>query len=125
MFRKQLLPSALIFVTLVLFAWFYPSGQETVQAQTTLNLGSIADITGTGAAVALSSTSLRARWVIVTCTATTRFGDSAISATQGIQIPANTPTALPVLLQNNTYYDLSKIYFLVASSNKISIIYGI
>lgn len=100
---------------------------------------SIADISGDGSVHAVASSGF-ARWIQFStctsgatgCTANTnvvRLGDSSISTSRGIPVPPGGTMFFPPLPQTpgneaRAQYDLSKIYYLVQSGDKLSITYG-
>ena len=54
-------------------------------------LGSIADVTGAGATVQLSATSLPVKQLFLSCsTATARFGDTNVTASRGVALSSTT-----------------------------------
>jgi len=102
-----------------------------------VNVQSIADITGSGVAVALSATSLRAKWINFTVAGsplvtTCRAGDKNVSATRGAIIPINVSgsvNGLPLLFPNGQdpfdVYDLAAVFvFLPSSAYVLSVTFG-
>lgn len=94
-------------------------------AQTTSNLGTIADITGSGVAVALTpGVHVYAHWIQIVCpsgnSAVVRWGDSNVSSTRGAQCAAGGGQFLPA---SGPVYDLSAIYVYIGSGDKVSVSY--
>ena len=92
-----------------------------------MQIGTIADITPNGAAVALSATHQRAIFVDMVASGTSiRTGDSNVGSARGVALPTGAFTT-PYPRQDNEQqpYDLSTIYVYGASgSDKVSITYG-
>ncbi len=87
----------------------------------------IAEITGTGAAVAISTdSSSRPAWVQVIApagnSAVVRFGDSTTSATMGLPIAAGGGYNTPVC--SSCVYTLSTLYVYVANGDKADVAWG-
>lgn len=84
----------------------------------------IADITGTGAAVAVAGSG-SARWCQLqapsTNTADVRWGDSNVSSSRGAGIAAGGGQMTPYQAQ---LYNLSSLYVFVASGDKVRITCG-
>lgn len=93
-------------------------------AQQSASLHSLPDITGTGAVVALSATSISARWVQIyapsTNSGTAYCCDALVSSTRGQPMAAGGVQFLPA---SGPFYDLSTIYVLIANGDKIKVIY--
>ena len=88
----------------------------------------LADITGSNATAALSPTNITARWVqfIVTGAGTVRIGQSNVSATLGLPIPAGGGMFLPVQTadgQSTSPYGLGGIYAYVPTGATLSVAY--
>lgn len=96
----------------------------------TMEVGTLADITGDAAAHQLSSTAIDAKWVIIIALtangAAVRIGDANTSVSRGAAVAAGGGLTLPLLtpMQPRNAYDLSKIYYYAASGDKISVLYG-
>lgn len=92
----------------------------------------LADISGSGTAQRLSGTAgAVALWVQIVAPSTNssvvRVGDSTVSSTSGILVAPGGGFFLPALTQTPgivTRYDLSTIYVLVQSGDKVSAGYG-
>ena len=101
---------------------------EGQQAQ----FGSLPDITGTGATVQLTASSITVRWVqLVTPTgnaAVVRWGDSNVSVSRGAIIAPGGGQFVPPIPPNqnapsqNTV-NLSTLYLYIASGDKVSVTY--
>jgi hypothetical protein len=128
--RKALSIATLIVVCgLAVATWTPHVHGQGGQAQ----LGTLPDVTGTGATVALTSNaSLAVRWVqIVTPVgnaAVVRWGDSNVSVSRGAMIPPGYGQFVPPLPQNqnapqqNTFL-LSRVYVYIANGDTISVTY--
>ncbi len=88
---------------------------------------SLPDITASGSATALSTTSQKANWVSIQgkqVATTARTGDKNISATQGALITGSgyffAPTA-----SNTNQYDLRDIYTLGTAGDVFSVVYNV
>lgn len=91
------------------------------------NINSLADITGTGVTVQISTnTSARPAWVQLIApsgnAAVVRFGDSTTSATVGLPIAAGGGYNTPVC--STCSYTLAGMYVYVANGDKVSIAWG-
>jgi hypothetical protein len=87
----------------------------------------LADVTVSATATAISATSIRANWVLmqgVTISATARIGDSSITTTRGATMGAAKDAVSFPPCGNTNVYDLSTIYVLGTASDKISVLYG-
>lgn len=99
---------------------------------------SLADITGTGVAVALAagppSKNTKANWIQFTVpsnaagsagtnSAAVRVGDSLVSATRGTQVPLNGMMFPPI--SDGVYMDLTLIYAFIATNDKLQVTYGV
>lgn len=93
-------------------------------------LHTLADITGDGAAHALSATSpFYAKWVqIVTPnsnSASIRIGGVNTSSSRGLPIPSGwAGMLLPPVAEISEFYDLSQIYYYAAANDKLYVLYG-
>ena len=127
--------AATLFVLALILIGF-PSAPVSVNAQSkgSVTVASIADMTGDGAAHAIQSSVTTARWVVVLAsssnTSTARTGDSSISASQGAPIlPGGSfmypaiPSA-PGMRNADQYYDVSAIYYLATTGDKVSVLWG-
>jgi hypothetical protein len=93
-----------------------------------MQIYTLADITGTGARVALSATSQPCKWFQVTAVSIAsqaRMGDINVTSSRGIPIlPAggqfSPPIAAPLDL-----YDLSNCYIYLANGDSVSVAYAI
>jgi hypothetical protein len=94
----------------------------------------LADITGTGAAVALSVARVQANWIqftipvtqstgVTTNTAAVRVGDKSVSATRGTSVPT-TGMLFPPIAEGQ-YLDLSLVYAFVGNNDKLQVTYGV
>ena len=91
------------------------------------NLHPLADFTGAGAAVQLSTNAnIKAKWIQVIAdpgnSAAIRFGDATTSATVGLSIAKgagyNTPTC------GNCVYQLTAHYLYIANGDKVYVAWG-
>ena len=93
------------------------------QAQSTVTLGTLADITGDGSAHALGTGT--ARWIIIDCASTNsaavRLGDLNVGASRGTACAAGGGFFYPPLTVGSNLYDLSKIYYRAASSDVLRV----
>jgi hypothetical protein len=101
----------------------------TVQAQTTsVGIGTLADITGNGATHQVSATVQGARWIKFSCltgnSAPIRIGDSNTSSSRGAACAAGSVMEFPPLHAPPYSYDLSKVYYYAANSDKLTVTYG-
>jgi hypothetical protein len=89
------------------------------------NLGTIADITGTGATVQACASCNNARWIQISTpganTAVVRWGDANTSVSRGSLIA---PGGGQYLHPDGGPYFLPRLYLYVASGDKVSITYG-
>lgn len=95
-------------------------------------LGTLSDITGTGATVQLTASSTVVRWAqLVTPTgnaAVVRWGDSNVTSTRGAIIAAGGGQFVPPnpfnqnAPQQNTYL-LSSLYVYIANGDKVTVTY--
>lgn len=106
----------LLIISILAFAMF---GQVQVH--------SIADITGDGTTHQFTGDS-RARWVLFqtpsTNTGTARIGDANVTTTRGEIIPGTSGIFWPPIGDQKDptqFYDLTKLYYNVASSDKLVI----
>lgn len=88
----------------------------------------LADITGAGTTVQLASPNILCRWVqfIVGGAGTVRIGQSTVSATLGLPIPAGGGMFLPVQTadgQSTSPYGLAGIYAYVPVGATLSVAY--
>ena len=90
-------------------------------------LGTIADITPNGAAVALSATEgALATWIKLTATgATIRVGDANVGAARGVLLASGVPFELPRGDFDQQPYPLTGVYVYGTGTDKVSITYGI
>ena len=103
-----------------------------VQAQKNA-LGTVADITGSGAAVQIA-TSGAAQWVQITAPsgngAVVRFGDSNVSISRGAIVAAGGGQFLPPIPVGPSagaatgLYQLSTIYCYIANGDKVTVTWG-
>ena len=100
-----------------------------------IGLQSVSDIAGDGAAHALRPAGTLARWVLIVAdpanASAVRIGGSAVSATNGTRMAAGAGLFMPPIapdarqaVDSNTLYDMSTMYYFVASGDKISLIWG-
>lgn len=122
---------------ILLSAWLFVVGAVYLtpasgQSSALIRPYTMADITGTGAAVRIQ-TSGTARWVEIVAqagnAANVRFGDSAVTAARGIPIVPGAGQFLPFIpprtgMNASNLYDLSSIYVYVASGDKVSVIWA-
>ena len=116
---------AFLFAVLALLAMVFHAPVPPVYAQPgNGTVATLADITGTGAAVQISASGT-ARWVQfiapTTNTAVVRCGDSNVSTSRGLPIAAGAGQFFPFQAQ---VYNLSSIYCYIANGDKISIALG-
>lgn len=94
---------------------------------------SLADFTGTGAAVALSATSVRCNWIqftipitqstgVTTNASAVRVGDKTVSATRGTAVTTSGMLFPPI--SDGVYLDLSQVFAFIASNDKLQVTYG-
>lgn len=111
--------------TLLLFLLFCLCSSAISIAQT-MNIASIADITGDAANHQVSTSTAPVRWVLFIApaanTAVVRIGDSGISATEGASLAAGGGLMLPPV--NGRFYDLSTTYYRAATGDKLNIIWA-
>ena len=86
-------------------------------------------ITGTAAAVALSATELKAKWVQITTpsgnAAQIRIGDSTTALNVGYPIPVGwAGMFLPPIAEEFAFYDLSQLYVYAATNDVVNVLYG-
>ena len=121
---KRKLYFALLLLLLLLPVIGAAQANKTIVAPTTL-----ADITGTGAAVQVQSSGT-ARWVLfvapTTNSAVVRVGDSSVSTTRGAPMAAGGSVFYPPITtqvgdQKQPLYNLSAIYVYIANGDKVSI----
>jgi hypothetical protein len=88
---------------------------------------SIPDLTMTGAAIPLRSTTTTCNWCILSApTANTgdlRIGDSAANATNGAVLSKGLSTLLPAI-GDTKYLDLGSTYVFGTAGDKLSVLYG-
>lgn len=89
----------------------------------------LADITGTGAVVPLSATSINARWVQVTAgtsnASDVRLGDVSTTSSRGIPLSKGDGQFLPGPdFLDAKQYALNAIYVYVANSDTVSVAWG-
>ncbi len=92
-----------------------------------MTLHSVTDITGTGSPIALSATlGTRARRIFLTAlTAVARFGDSAITATRGVELPIGVPVTISASDADiGDSIDLSTVY-VIQTGGTVSVSYGV
>lgn len=116
---KRLLTLAFVFAALVL---------------SQVNIQTVADLTGDGSVHPLSSTSTTARWIQLVApsgnSAVVRWGDANISTTRGAVIAPGGGQLIPPFAPAtggssiSTLYNLSKIYYLAANSDKLTVTWG-
>lgn len=120
---------AVIAIGVLVGVVFISPYSASVQAQNISTVTSAADITGTGAAVALQASSTRARWVQIVCltgnSAVVRVGDSSVTASRGIAVAAGSGFMFPIQQSTNQYYDVSTLYAYIGSNDKVTIIWGL
>lgn len=90
-------------------------------------VNTIADVVLTTTATKLSSTSVRANWVLLSGKAlagAARVGDSSISTSRGGVIPTTSSTLLFPPSGNTNAYDLSTIYALGTANDTLAVCYG-
>ena len=87
----------------------------------------LADLTGAGAAVQLSTTNITARWiqVIVTGSGTARFGGSTVTASLGLPVATGGGFFFPPVIETNgaVPYSLASIYAYIPVSCTVSVAY--
>ena len=114
-------------ITVITFLFAALILSQTVKVQSTT------DLVGNGTALQLSSTATTARWVQLVAptgnAAVVRWGDNTISATRGAVIAAGGGQYLAPYVQTPggtvpTMYDLSNIYYLAQSGDKLTITWG-
>ena len=90
-------------------------------------LGTIADITPNGAAVALSATEgALATWIKLTASGSTiRVGDANVGTGRGLVCPSGVETYLPPVAFDQGMYDLTAVYIYGTGADKVSVTYGI
>jgi hypothetical protein len=89
---------------------------------------SLADITNTGVATPLQTTSQKANWVSVqgkTVATTARVGDSLISSTRGALITGTNGYFFWPTAGNTNQYDLKDIYIFGTNGDVFSVIYNV
>jgi hypothetical protein len=88
----------------------------------------LADITGDGAVHPLSATAIRALYIIIQCPSTNsavvRIGSANIGSARGLQCGLGGVVNLYPAVNGLPQYDLSKVYYLAGSGDKISVLYG-
>jgi len=90
-------------------------------------VNTLADKTITASAVALSTTSIKANWVILSgqsLAGAARVGDSLISTTRGAIIPSTGSVVTFPPMGNSNSYDLSTLYVIGTANDKLAICYG-
>ena len=112
-------------VLLTLAAWLLSAQTTTIAPQT------LPDITGDGAAHAISATAQQARWVSIyfwsTNSGTGRVGGASISSSQGTPVAAGWSFFWPSVSSGGggtTTYNLQNLYYIVQSGDKASIQYA-
>lgn len=103
-----------------------PSVDLFAAANTLTSVTTLADITGTGATVAICATCTNTvRWVQITTPSTNaqlvRWGDSSTAVGQGSLIAPGGGQKLPIA---EGPYVLSQLYVYVANNDKVTITYG-
>jgi len=92
-------------------------------------LATIADIAGTGSAVALAAKSTFAKWVAVSALVhDARVGDANVTGTRGVNVSATAPGPVlvcPPLSDVSNMYDLSKIFCVIANGGSLTVTYGV
>lgn len=87
----------------------------------------ITDVTGTGSSLPLSVSTLPVFWVQIIASssnaAAVRVGDSQVSASKGLSLPAGSGQMFPPTNAGRWAYDLSKIYVLAQTGDKVSVAY--
>ena len=86
-------------------------------------------ITGSGAAVPLNATELKAKWVQITTpsgnSAQIRIGDSTTTVDLGYPIPVGwAGMFLPPIAEEFSFYDLSQVYVYAARADLVHVLYG-
>lgn len=113
--------------------WLVSPELHSVHAQASHGFITYADITGSGSAAQVDSTAGHAcRWIqIVTpstnSTTLTRWGDSNITSSRGGTIAAGGGQFLPPIPSvggNEQFYDITKLYVLAASMDKVTVVCG-
>ena len=96
------------------------------RAQSAASFGSLADLSGTGSVVQLTASHIYARWVQLLApsanTGNVVCCDVAISSTRGAYITAGQPWQLPFV---GPYIDLSTVYVLIQSGDKVKVTYQV
>ena len=88
----------------------------------------IADIVGSGAAVALGAVGRRASviWLTAHGSSNARFGDSSVAAARGVELPADTLcTFRSVQGYTVDSIDLSEAYVYVPNGTTVTVAYGV
>jgi|SRR3954466_4715569 len=117
--------AALLLASIVLLALVVAKQERPVHAQPgTGTFSTIADITGTGASVAVASSG-SARWCQLTAPSTNsadvRWGDSNVGAARGAGIAAGGGQMTPYQAQ---LYQLASLYVYVANGDKVRVTCG-
>ena len=86
-------------------------------------------ITGTAAAVPLSATEFRAKWVQITTpsgnAAQIMIGDSTTTVNAGYPIPVGwAGMFLPPIAEEFAFYDLSQVYVYAATGDFVHVLFG-
>lgn len=120
---SQRVSAVLLLIVVLLLLSRIPT--QSVQAQVGLGtVTTIADITGTGAAVQVAASGT-ARWIQFiappTNAASVRCGDVNVSTTRGLPLAAGAGQFFPFQAQ---LYSLSSLYCYIGSGDKLSIAWG-
>lgn len=90
-------------------------------------LHTLADVTIATTRAALSATSVKANWIILggitVASASIRVGDVNVTTTRGAAIAAAGSLIFPPA-GNSNIYDLSEIYVVGTSNDKLSVLYS-
>lgn len=106
-----------------------------LSAFASIQIKTVADISGDGAAHALSTVlgSVNPLWIQLMApsgnASVVRWGDSSISSTQGGQIPPGGGQFIPsVIIPNrripDTSYSAAQIYYLIQSGDKLTVVFA-
>lgn len=90
-----------------------------------------ADVTGDGVAHTFASLFgiNSAKWIqgnaVSIASTAARIGDSNVSSTRGIPVPAGGGDLVPPIAEISSFYDLTLIYYLVQSNDHVSFSCGV